>query len=299
MGNHAQQASRSRRLVVHAARGDRRRGVGRRATHRPCETTSASSVHPRSIRSRPSSPSSSAAATRTSRRRRSSRRAAAAASRRSAAASASSIPTSRTRRAASRPSEVADCSKNGVTEIVEVKIGYDGIVLANAKSAPHYQVTLRDIYLALAKNVPDPAGAQKLVPNPYTTWSRDQLDSARRRDRGARPAADVGHARRVQRARHGGRLQDVRVGRGAAARRVPRRVPHAARRRPLRRGRRERQPDRAEARGEPARSSASSATASSSRTRTRCKARTSTAWRRTSTRSPTASIPSRGRSTST
>ncbi len=67
--------------------------------------------------------------------------------------------------------EVADCAKNGVAEIVEVKIGYDGIVLANAKSAPHYQVTLRDVYLALAKDVPDPTGAQKLVPNPYTRWS--------------------------------------------------------------------------------------------------------------------------------
>ncbi|HSC16574.1 MAG TPA: substrate-binding domain-containing protein [Gammaproteobacteria bacterium] len=67
--------------------------------------------------------------------------------------------------------EVADCNKNGVTQIVEVKIGYDGIVLANAKSSPHYQVTLRDVYLALAKEVPDPAGTQKLVPNPYTKWS--------------------------------------------------------------------------------------------------------------------------------
>jgi phosphate transport system substrate-binding protein len=67
--------------------------------------------------------------------------------------------------------EVADCAKNGVAQIVEVKIGYDGIVLANAKSSPHYQVTLRDVYLALAKEVPDPAGTQKLVPNPYTKWS--------------------------------------------------------------------------------------------------------------------------------
>jgi phosphate transport system substrate-binding protein len=67
--------------------------------------------------------------------------------------------------------EVADCAKNGVSAIVEVKIGFDGIVLANAKSSPHYQLTLREIYLALAKNVPDPSGAQKLVPNPYTKWS--------------------------------------------------------------------------------------------------------------------------------
>jgi phosphate transport system substrate-binding protein len=69
-------------------------------------------------------------------------------------------------------SEVADCAKNGVTAIVEVKIGYDGIVLANAKSARHFQVTLREIFLALAKNVPDPAGTQRLVPNPYTTWAQ-------------------------------------------------------------------------------------------------------------------------------
>jgi phosphate transport system substrate-binding protein len=73
-------------------------------------------------------------------------------------------------------SEVADCASNGVAAIVEVKIGYDGIVLANAKAAPHYQVTLRDVYLALAKNVPDPAGSEKLVPNPYTTWS--EINSA-------------------------------------------------------------------------------------------------------------------------
>jgi phosphate transport system substrate-binding protein len=73
-------------------------------------------------------------------------------------------------------SEVADCNKNGVAQIVEVKIGYDGIVLANAKASPHYQVTLRDVYLALAKDVPDRAGAQKLVPNPYTKWS--EINSA-------------------------------------------------------------------------------------------------------------------------
>src|SRR6185295_10815247 len=54
--------------------------------------------------------------------------------------------------------EVETCAKNGVKEIVEVKIGYDGIVVANAKSAPHYNLALRELYLALAKNVPDPAG---------------------------------------------------------------------------------------------------------------------------------------------
>jgi phosphate transport system substrate-binding protein len=74
------------------------------------------------------------------------------------------------------PGEVADCAKNGVTAIVEVKIGYDGIVLANAKASRHYQLSLREIYLALAKDVPDPGGAQRLVPNPFTKWS--QINSA-------------------------------------------------------------------------------------------------------------------------
>jgi phosphate transport system substrate-binding protein len=68
-------------------------------------------------------------------------------------------------------SEVEQCAGNGVTDIVEVKIGYDGIVIANAKSSPHLDLTLREVYLALAKNVPDPSGAQKLVPNPYQRWS--------------------------------------------------------------------------------------------------------------------------------
>ena len=79
----------------------------------------------------------------------------------------------------SRPitaSEVATCAQHGVKDIVEVKIGFDGIVLANAKSAKQLDLTLRDVYLALAKNVPDPAGGAKLVPNPYKTWS--QVNSA-------------------------------------------------------------------------------------------------------------------------
>lgn len=69
-----------------------------------------------------------------------------------------------------KASEVETCAKNGVTEIVEVPIGYDGIALANSKKAKHYTLTLKEVYLALAKNVPDAAG-EKLVPNPYQKWS--------------------------------------------------------------------------------------------------------------------------------
>ena len=66
--------------------------------------------------------------------------------------------------------EIDLCHKNGVTDIVEVKIGYDGIVLANAKNSAEMNVTLKQIFLALAKEVPNPDGSQTLVANPYKTW---------------------------------------------------------------------------------------------------------------------------------
>jgi len=69
-----------------------------------------------------------------------------------------------------KESEVETCDKNGVKEISEVKIGYDGIVIANDKKAPQISLSLRDVYLALAKQVPDPKGGEKLVANPYKTW---------------------------------------------------------------------------------------------------------------------------------
>jgi phosphate transport system substrate-binding protein len=69
-----------------------------------------------------------------------------------------------------RPSEVRDCASNGVDEIVEVKIGYDGIVIANDKSAPAFSLTTAQLFLALAKQVPNPSGAG-VVPNPYERWS--------------------------------------------------------------------------------------------------------------------------------
>jgi phosphate transport system substrate-binding protein len=69
-----------------------------------------------------------------------------------------------------KASECKTCSDNGVKEIIEVKIGYDGIVVANSKSAALMKVSRKDIYLALAKEVPDPKGGETLVPNPYKTW---------------------------------------------------------------------------------------------------------------------------------
>ncbi|HID70255.1 MAG TPA: phosphate ABC transporter substrate-binding protein, partial [Desulfobacterales bacterium] len=67
-------------------------------------------------------------------------------------------------------SEYQKCQKNGVKEIVEVKIGYDGIVLANSKKSAQMTLSKKDIFLALAKDVPKPEGGETLVANPYKTW---------------------------------------------------------------------------------------------------------------------------------
>ncbi len=69
-----------------------------------------------------------------------------------------------------KSSEVESCASNGVTDIIEVKIGYDGIVIANAIAAPALTISRADIFLALAKEVPsDFEGV--LVANPYRTWA--------------------------------------------------------------------------------------------------------------------------------
>jgi len=70
-----------------------------------------------------------------------------------------------------KPSEMETCAKNGVKDIVEVKIGYDGIVIANAKQSAPLKLTRQELYLALAKEVPDPKNPGKLIANPYMNWS--------------------------------------------------------------------------------------------------------------------------------
>ena len=67
-----------------------------------------------------------------------------------------------------KSSEVERCAENGVTDITEVKIGYDGIVLANAKASDVFSITLQQLFLALAKDVPSDGG---MVPNPNQTWA--------------------------------------------------------------------------------------------------------------------------------
>jgi len=68
-----------------------------------------------------------------------------------------------------KKSEIETCAKNGVTEITEVKIGFDGIVLANSLASPQLNISLQQLFLALAKDVPDGKGG--LIANPNKMWS--------------------------------------------------------------------------------------------------------------------------------
>tara|TARA_B110000211_G_C14065929_1_gene547640 strand:+ start:1136 stop:2179 length:1044 start_codon:yes stop_codon:yes gene_type:complete len=70
-----------------------------------------------------------------------------------------------------KSSEVELCAKNGIKDIIEVTVGYDGIVLANTTTAKQISLTRREIFLALAKNIPNPDGSETLVDNPYKTWN--------------------------------------------------------------------------------------------------------------------------------
>ncbi len=64
------------------------------------------------------------------------------------------------------------CHQNGVTDIVEVKIGFDGIVFANATDAPTFDLTLKQVFLAFAAQVPVADDNCVLKDNPYTKWSQ-------------------------------------------------------------------------------------------------------------------------------
>jgi phosphate transport system substrate-binding protein len=69
-----------------------------------------------------------------------------------------------------KSSEIALCKKNGVKDIVEVQIGYDGITFANSVLAHHMDLTIQEIYTALAKVLPDENG--QLVENKHRYWNQ-------------------------------------------------------------------------------------------------------------------------------
>jgi phosphate transport system substrate-binding protein len=67
-----------------------------------------------------------------------------------------------------KSSEIELCRQNGVLKITEVKIGYDGIAIARSKESKAIDLTLKQIFLALAREVPTPSG--EFVANPNITW---------------------------------------------------------------------------------------------------------------------------------
>ncbi|MFK5915032.1 MAG: substrate-binding domain-containing protein [Woeseiaceae bacterium] len=69
-----------------------------------------------------------------------------------------------------KKSEITRCNENGIKDIIEVKIGYDGITIANDINAVDINFTLKDIFLALAKEVPSLKGRKQFIANPYKSW---------------------------------------------------------------------------------------------------------------------------------
>lgn len=70
-----------------------------------------------------------------------------------------------------KSSEFGNCVANGADEIVEVKIGFDGIVLANSYDAPAMDLTLKQVFQAFAKQVPTSDDDCTMQDNPYMTWA--------------------------------------------------------------------------------------------------------------------------------
>ena len=68
-------------------------------------------------------------------------------------------------------SELETCKLNGITRVAEVQLGYETVVLARSKLYGAPKLSARDIFLALAAEVPDPNRPQTLIKNPYRTWS--------------------------------------------------------------------------------------------------------------------------------
>lgn len=75
---------------------------------------------------------------------------------------------------AMKKSEYDLCVQNGVTDISEALIGYDGLSLAVSRTNElDWNLTLGQVFLALAAEVPQDG---QMVPNPYKKWS--EIDSA-------------------------------------------------------------------------------------------------------------------------
>ena len=66
--------------------------------------------------------------------------------------------------------------KTGLSAVVELKIGYDGIVIASKRGKEKLKLSRRDLFLALARDIPDPRRPGRFIRNPYKKW-RDVNES--------------------------------------------------------------------------------------------------------------------------
>ncbi|AKK20005.1 PstS family phosphate ABC transporter substrate-binding protein [Candidatus Liberibacter africanus] len=64
--------------------------------------------------------------------------------------------------------ELEECKKNGVFDIQEVKIGYDGILLVSDRNMARMSLTIEDIYKALSSHL---IINNNIVVNPFKKWS--------------------------------------------------------------------------------------------------------------------------------
>jgi phosphate transport system substrate-binding protein len=89
------------------------------------------------------------------------------------------------------PAERAACAQSGVKQMAEIRIGYDSLILANSVGADSLNLTLGQLWLAVADRVP--VGG-RLIPNPYTNWS--DIDPKLPRKRITLLGPSVGHGTR-------------------------------------------------------------------------------------------------------
>ena len=138
-------------------------------------------------------------------------------------------------------SEYDLCVSNGVTDITEALIGYDGLVIAVARnSEADWNLTLEQVYLALAAEIVQDG---QLVANPYTNWSEIDDSLPEHCDRRDGAPSDLGHPRRLRRTGHArwlrgersrdgtgrGRREEVGLGQGKLLAHAHRRSVHRSR----------------------------------------------------------------------
>ena len=139
-------------------------------------------------------------------------------------------------------SEYEACAANGVDNVTEVLLGYDGLSIAHSRRRPRPRPEQgADLPGARLRG----RGRRPDRRQPLQDLERDRPVAARRADPGLRPAADLGHPRRLRRAGHARGLRGLPGDRRARGRPQGRGLRAHAPGRPVHRGRRERQPDRA------------------------------------------------------